>query len=69
MVAREGVVIMEGLLRAASQMEDSGAPYDMIGQLYESFAQSLLIQAGVTVDLMRLCGFDNPAAHHDEGAS
>ena len=61
-------MIAEGLLRTASHMEDSGAPCDVIGQLYESFAQTLLIQAGVTVDLMRLCGFDNPAAHQGEGA-
>lgn len=58
----ERAVIVEGLLRAASEMEDAGAPCDVIGQLYESFAQSVLIRAGVTVDLMRLCGFDNPAA-------
>ncbi len=58
----ERAVVVEGLLRAASEMEDAGAPCDVIGQLYESFAQSMLIQAGVTVDLMRLCGFDNPAA-------
>lgn len=57
-----GIVIGEGLLQAASELEDAGAPYDVLGRLYESFAQAMLIQAGVTVDLMRLCGFDNPTA-------
>lgn len=61
-VIGEGIVIVVGLLRAASEMEDAGAPCDVLGRLYESFAQTMLIQAGVTVDLMRLCGFDNPSA-------
>lgn len=55
-------MVAEDLLRTASEMEDTGAPCDVIGLLYESFAQALLIQAGITVDLMRLCGFDNPFA-------
>ncbi|WP_448192240.1 hypothetical protein [Azospirillum sp. sgz301742] len=54
-------MIVEGLLQAASELEDAGAPYDVLGRLYESFAQAILIQAGVTVDLMQLCGFDNPS--------
>ena len=58
----EGVVIVEGLLQAASALEDLGAPYDVIGRLYESYAQTVLIKGGVTVDLMQLCGFDNPSA-------
>jgi hypothetical protein len=61
-VTGERVVVAEDLLRTASEMEDSGAPRDVIGLLYESFAQARLIQAGVSVDLMRLCGFDNPQA-------
>jgi hypothetical protein len=56
------VVIVEGLLRAAIELEDAGTPYDVLGRLYESFAQAMLIRAGVTVDLIRLCGFDNPSA-------
>ena len=55
-------MVAEDLLRTASEMEDSGAPGDVIGLLYESFAQAALIQAGIVVDLMRLCGFDNPYA-------
>lgn len=55
-------MVAEDLLRTASEMEDSGAPRDVIGMLYESFAQAALIQAGITVDLMWLCGFDNPHA-------
>lgn len=55
-------MIAEDLLRTASDMEDFGAPGDAIGVLYESYAQTVLIQAGIAVDLMRLCGFDNPYA-------
>ena len=57
-------MIVAGLFHTASEMEDAGAPYDVLGRLYESLAQTMLIQAGVTVDLMRLCGFDNPFALH-----
>lgn len=58
-------MIAEGLFRTASTLEDKGAPYDVLGRLYESFAQTTLIQAGVVVDLMTLCGFDNPAVSPD----
>ena len=47
-------MIVAGLFHTASELEDMGAPYDVLGRLYESFAQTTLIQAGVTVDLMRL---------------
>jgi len=56
------VVITEGLFQAASALEDGGLPCDILGRLYESFAQAALIEAGVRVDLMHLCGFDNPTA-------
>ncbi|HEY0838428.1 MAG TPA: hypothetical protein VGE72_31260 [Azospirillum sp.] len=56
-------MIAEKLLQAACTLEDAGVPRDVLGRLYESFAQAALIQAGVSVDLMALCGFDNPAAH------
>ena len=55
-------MIVEGLLQAASALEDFGAPYDVIGRLYESHAQTVLIEAGVRVDIIWLCGFDNPSA-------
>lgn len=55
-------MVVEDLLRTVSEMEDYGAPYDVIGVLYESYAQAVLIEAGIPVDLMRLCGFDNPYA-------
>ncbi|MBP2312439.1 hypothetical protein [Azospirillum soli] len=58
-------MIAEGLFQTASTLEDKGAPYDVLGRLYESFAQTTLIQAGVVVDLMTLCGFDNPAVSPD----
>lgn len=56
-------MIADNLFQAASALEDAGVPQDVLGRLYESFAQAALIQAGVAVDLMQLCGFDNPAAH------
>lgn len=62
-------MIAEGLFHAASSLEDAGAPYDVLGRLYESFAQTVLIQAGVAVDLMTLCGFDNPAVEPDGQSS
>ncbi len=58
-------MIAEGLFRTAITLEDKGAPYDVRGRLYESFAQTTLIQAGVVVELMTLCGFDNPAVSPD----
>lgn len=61
---RMAAVIADRLFRAVSDLEDAGIPRDVLGRLYESFAQNTLIEAGVSVDLVHLCGFDNPTAAH-----